>query len=265
MKSTGQIIRLTLFTFEESIRRAKKDSKDEALAEFINATRKPAFDGKVADKVGKVYGLAAMMGEGGLASEGMVGTIETVVNLKGKGSAKVTGSEVAKSLQASAEQGRICLNNELEWKFELADFYIELVTPMKGMDVVTGHPAPLSGPSAGAAIALSMLSAALNIPVRSDTVITGGITEHGEIIPVGGLDYRGTGKFMAALETEGIKQIIIPRSNFIKLQIGDLNYFERVGLEVHAADTIWDVIEMACGVSKDKILSSLGMKDMSEI
>ena len=67
---------------------------------------------------------------------------------------------------------------------------------------------PKDGPSAGAAMALSIVSALLNTPVRSDTALTGEITLQGRIMPVGGIKEKVLGAKAA-----GIISVILPKDN----------------------------------------------------
>jgi ATP-dependent Lon protease len=66
----------------------------------------------------------------------------------------------------------------------------------------------VDGPSAGAAITVSILSAITNKPVRQDVAITGEISLLGNVKPVGGI----TEKIYGAIQS-GIKKVIIPEEN----------------------------------------------------
>ena len=74
------------------------------------------------------------------------------------------------------------------------------------VNVVGG--ANVDGPSAGAAITIAMLSAVTKKPVRQDIAITGEISLHGKIKPVGGIIEKVYGANQA-----GIKKVIIPEEN----------------------------------------------------
>lgn len=66
----------------------------------------------------------------------------------------------------------------------------------------------VDGPSAGAAITVAILSAITHKKVRQDVAITGEISLHGHVKPVGGI----TEKIYGAMQA-GIKTVIIPEDN----------------------------------------------------
>jgi ATP-dependent Lon protease len=67
---------------------------------------------------------------------------------------------------------------------------------------------PKDGPSAGVAMAVSIISTLTGIPVRRDVAMTGEVTLRGRVLPIGGLKE----KLLAALRA-GIKTVIIPQEN----------------------------------------------------
>ena len=72
---------------------------------------------------------------------------------------------------------------------------------------------PKDGPSAGGAMAISLISIFTEIPVRSDTAMTGEITLRGQILKIGGLKEK-----LLAAKRGGIKNVIIPKENEADLQ-----------------------------------------------
>ena len=72
---------------------------------------------------------------------------------------------------------------------------------------------PKDGPSAGGAMAISLISVFTGIPVRADTAMTGEITLRGQILKIGGLKEK-----LLAAKRGGIKNVIIPKENEPDLQ-----------------------------------------------
>lgn len=66
----------------------------------------------------------------------------------------------------------------------------------------------IDGPSAGAAITISIISALLEKPIRQDVAITGEISLRGNVKPVGGIFEKIYGA-----RRKGIKLVVIPKEN----------------------------------------------------
>ncbi|AGF59536.1 ATP-dependent Lon protease [Clostridium saccharoperbutylacetonicum] len=92
----------------------------------------------------------------------------------------------------------------------------------------------IDGPSAGAAITICIISALLNKPIRQDIAITGEISLHGNIKPVGGIFEKIYGA-----KRMGIKLVLIPRDNEKEIPLNTEN------VEVRALESIEDLMNIA--------------------
>ena len=148
------------------------------------------------DMVGVVTGLAWT--EVG----GEILTIESVL-LPGKGNVKHTGKlgdvmQESVSAALSYVRSRAVTFGIMPTVFEKRDIHVH----------VPEGATPKDGPSAGIAMATSIVSVMTGIPVRRDIAMTGEITLRGRVLPIGGLKE----KLLAALRA-GITTVFIPREN----------------------------------------------------
>ena len=65
---------------------------------------------------------------------------------------------------------------------------------------------PKDGPSAGVALSCALMSAVTGIPARCDVAMTGEVTLHGEVLPIGGVRE----KLLAAYRM-GVTNILLPK------------------------------------------------------
>ncbi|HUB44692.1 MAG TPA: endopeptidase La [Acetobacteraceae bacterium] len=148
------------------------------------------------DMVGVVTGLAWT--EVG----GEILTIESVL-LPGKGNVKQTGKlgdvmQESVSAALSYVRSRSIRFGIKPPLFEKRDIHVH----------VPEGATPKDGPSAGIAMATSIVSVLTGIPVRRDVAMTGEITLRGRVLPIGGLKE----KLLAALRA-GITTVFIPKEN----------------------------------------------------
>jgi ATP-dependent Lon protease len=97
---------------------------------------------------------------------------------------------------------------------------------------------PKDGPSAGVAMATALTSLFANIPVRSDTAMTGEITLAGLVLPIGGVKEK-----VLAARRNGMKRVILPRDN--ESDARELPENVRKEVEIIFADRIGDVLAAA--------------------
>lgn len=148
------------------------------------------------DTVGMVNGLA-------WTSAGGVLLPVEAMTLKGKGRIQLTGS-LGDVMQESAKIA-ISYARSVADKYGFDDDFIE------NSDIHIHAPegaVPKDGPSAGVTMATAIISALSGQKVRSDIAMTGEITLHGDVLPIGGLRE----KTMAAYRA-GINTVIIPMKN----------------------------------------------------
>ncbi len=166
------------------------------LEKFAGVKRFRYGETEAEDMVGVVTGLAWT--EVG----GEILTIESVL-LPGKGNVKHTG-KLGDVMQESVSAAISYVRSRSQsfgikpTIFEKRDIHVH----------VPEGATPKDGPSAGIAMATSIVSVMTGIPVRRDVAMTGEITLRGRVLPIGGLKE----KLLAALRA-GITTVFIPKDN----------------------------------------------------
>ena len=129
--------------------------------------------------------------------------IEVQVMDNGSGKITVTGS-LGDVMKESAQLA-------ITWVRVHADEYGIDPERLKKCDLHIHAPegaVPKDGPSAGVTLTTALVSCLSGIPVRGDVAMTGEITLHGNVLPIGGLREKS----MAAYR-EGMKTVLIPKDN----------------------------------------------------
>ncbi len=178
------------------------------------------------DMVGVVTGLAWTEVGGDIL------TIESVV-VPGKGNVKPTGQlgDVMKesvSAALSYVRSRSTTFGLKPTMFEKRDIHIH----------VPEGATPKDGPSAGIAMATSLVSVLTGIPIRRDVAMTGEITLRGRVLPIGGLKE----KLLAALRA-GLKTVFIPKDN--EKDLAEIPDNVKKGLKIIAVSHVDQVISQA--------------------
>ncbi len=104
---------------------------------------------------------------------------------------------------------------------------------------------PKDGPSAGVTMAISIISALTNIPVKKDVAMTGEITLRGRILPVGGIKE----KTLAALRGK-ISTLIIPHQN--KKDLEEIPPYARKKMDFVLAKHMDDILATALDEKKSR-------------
>lgn len=157
---------------------------------------KPSFFNK-ANAVGIANGLAWT------SVGGEILPIEVQVVENGSGKLELTGS-LGEVMKESAKLA-------ITYAKAHADEFGYDIGIFKNADIHIHAPEgaiPKDGPSAGITLSTALISCLSGRAVRSDIAMTGEITLHGNVLPIGGLKEKS----MAAYR-EGMKQVLIPQDN----------------------------------------------------
>ncbi len=200
--------------------------KAKDLKEFLGVKKYLEDISSKTDQVGVVNGLAWT------SVGGVLMPLEVIV-LNGTGKIEVTGSlgDVMK------ESAKIAVSyvRSIADKYKIdPDFY-------KNNDIHIHAPegaVPKDGPSAGVTMTTALVSALSGRKVRSDVAMTGEITLHGKVLPIGGLRE----KTMAAYKS-GIHTVVIPKANVPDLE--EVDEEVKSAIEFVPADDLKTVLETA--------------------
>lgn len=196
------------------------------LEEFLGKPKYREDKKNKKDEIGIVRGLA-------WTSVGGV-TLEIEVNvLPGKGELVLTG-KLGDVMKESARAGIS---------------YIRSISSDYGIDpeFFTKHDihvhipegaVPKDGPSAGITMALAILSAITERPVRADIAMTGEITIRGRVLPIGGLKEK-----LLAAKNAGMKTVCIPKDN--ERDLSELSEEITEGMEILLIDHMNQLIKAA--------------------
>ena len=175
--------------------------KKEDLKKYLGIPKYLPDDQSKENTVGLVNGLAWT------SVGGVLMPLEALV-LDGNGKIEMTGS----------------LGNVMQESAKIAVSYARFIAKEYGIspdfyqqkDIHIHAPegaVPKDGPSAGVTMTTALVSALSGIPVRADVAMTGEITLHGKVMPIGGLREKAMAAYKA-----GIYTVIIPEENTADLE-----------------------------------------------
>ena len=97
---------------------------------------------------------------------------------------------------------------------------------------------PKDGPSAGITMTTALVSALTERPVRGDVAMTGEVTLHGRVLPIGGVKQK-----LLAAQRAGVTTVILPEGN--RADVEDLPDQVRDAVEVHHVVSVEEVLAIA--------------------
>jgi ATP-dependent Lon protease len=104
---------------------------------------------------------------------------------------------------------------------------------------------PKDGPSAGITMIMAMLSALSKKAPKGDVAMTGEITLHGDVLPIGGLNEK-----LLAAQRHGVRTVIIPDDNLKDLK--EISGKVTKGLVIVPVKTVAEAIPYVFGIENDK-------------
>jgi ATP-dependent Lon protease len=97
---------------------------------------------------------------------------------------------------------------------------------------------PKDGPSAGVTMTTALVSALTGRPMRHEVAMTGEVSLHGRVLPIGGVKQK-----LLAAHRAGIAEVILPAANEADLDDVPAEVLEQ--LQVHLAEDVRTVLDLA--------------------
>ncbi|MBS8265104.1 ATP-dependent protease LonB [Mesobacillus boroniphilus] len=208
--------------------------KEEEIEWVVHSSQlTPRMERKINEKsaVGLVNGLAVYGPNTGALLEIEV----TVIKAKEKGSINITGIVDEESIgsQGKSIRRKSMARGSIE---NVITVLRSMGVPADEFDIHVNFPGgtPIDGPSAGIAMATGIYSAIYKIPMDNTVAMTGEISIHGNVKPIGGVYPK-----VKAAKKAGAKKVIIPKENVQTI----LN--EIKGIEIIPVTHLNEVFEIA--------------------
>lgn len=208
--------------------------KEEEIEWVVHSSQlTPRMERRINEKsaVGLVNGLAVYGPNTGALLEIEV----TVIKAKEKGSINITGIVDEESIggQGKSIRRKSMARGSIE---NVITVLRSMGVPADDFDIHVNFPGgtPIDGPSAGIAMATGIYSAIYKIPMDNTVAMTGEISIHGNVKPIGGVYPK-----VKAAKKAGAKKVIIPKENVQTI----LN--EITGIEIIPVTHLDEVFEIA--------------------
>ncbi len=176
------------------------------------------------ERIGRVNGLAVI--GGGDSYSGIILPIEAEVTPTGReahfiatGKLGEIAKEAVKNVSAIVKK---YFGEDIRSTY---DIYIQFLQTYEGVE----------GDSASIAVAVAIISALKEVPIKQNYAMTGSLSVRGEALPIGGV----TAKVEAAIDA-GIKNIIVPKANLQDIVIAEKNI---KGIKIIPVETIEEVLK----------------------
>jgi ATP-dependent Lon protease len=208
--------------------------KEEEIEWVVHSSQlTPRMERKINEKsaIGLVNGLAVYGPNTGAILEIEV----TVIKAKEKGSINITGIVDEESIggQGKSIRRKSMARGSIE---NVITVLRSMGVPADEFDIHVNFPGgtPIDGPSAGIAMATGIYSAIYKIPMDNTVAMTGEISIHGNVKPIGGVYPK-----VKAAKKAGATKVIIPKENVQTI----LN--EITGIEIIPVTHLDEVFEIA--------------------
>ncbi|WP_102263764.1 ATP-dependent protease LonB [Mesobacillus jeotgali] len=182
--------------------------KEEEIEWVVHSSQlTPRMERRINEKsaIGLVNGLAVYGPNTGALLEIEV----TVIKAKDKGSINITGIVDEESIggQGKSIRRKSMARGSIE---NVITVLRSMGVPADEFDIHVNFPGgtPIDGPSAGIAMATGIYSAIYKIPMDNTVAMTGEISIHGNVKPIGGVYPK-----VKAAKKAGAKKVIIPKEN----------------------------------------------------
>ena len=194
---------------------AINDERDEVSIDDIewvieNGQYSPRTENRISDKpqIGYVNGLAVYGANMGAVME--IEASAKKVKLR-KGILKITGIIEEEEISSSNKKLRrkSTARSSVENVVTVLEKYFNIDCDDYDIHVNFPGGAPVDGPSAGISITTAIYSAIKGIPVDNMVAMTGEISIHGNVKPIGGVNAK-----IAAAKKAGATRVIIPQDNW---------------------------------------------------